>query len=103
MHKTLVLFSALALAGAAAHAVAGDAEAGKAKIGTCVACHGKDGKATIATYPNLSCQNEKYLADALAQYKSGARNHPLMKPMVAALSDDDVANLAAYYASQPCK
>ena len=106
MHKTLSLMGAIVLTGAltaSAPALAGDAEAGKAKIGTCVACHGKDGKATIPNYPNLMCQNEKYLVDAIGQYKSGARNNPLMKPMVATLSDEDVANVAAYYASQPCK
>jgi len=103
MNKTLTLLAVLALAGASANALAGDAEKGKAKTGTCVACHGKDGKATVPNYPNLACQNEKYLVDALKQYKSGARSNPLMKPMVASLSDADVENVSAYYASQPCK
>ena len=103
MNKTLTLLAVLARAGASANALAGDAEKGKAKTGTCVACHGKDGKATAPNYPNLACQNEKYLVDALKQYKSGARSNPLMKPMIATLSDADVENVSAYYASQPCK
>ncbi|HSS63470.1 MAG TPA: cytochrome c [Gammaproteobacteria bacterium] len=83
---------------------AGDAAAGEKKIGTCMACHGKNGKATAPIYPNIGGQNEKYLVDALKAYKSGARNNPIMKPMAAMLSDADVENVAAYYASQDqCK
>lgn len=103
MKKTFTIVAAAALAAASTAAVAGDADAGAKKIGTCVACHGKDGKATTPIYPNLSCQNEKYLVDALKQYKSGARNNPLMKPMIATLKEEDIENVAAYYASQPCK
>ncbi len=79
---------------------AGDAKAGEAKIGTCVACHGKDGKATAPIYPNIGGQNEKYLVEAIKAYKSGARNNAIMKPMAMVLSDADVENVAAYYASQ---
>ena len=94
----------LALCAASPAAFSGDAAAGKAKIGTCMACHGNNGKSTAPNYPNLCAQNEKYLVDALTQYKNGARNNPLMKPMVAMLSDADVENVSAYYASQePCK
>jgi cytochrome c553 len=85
-------------------AAAGDAAAGKAKIGVCMACHGQSGKGTTPDYPNIGGQSEKYLVSALKAYKSGARNNPIMKPMVAALSDVDLENVAAYYASQdPCK
>lgn len=83
--------------------MAADPEAGKAKINLCVACHGQDGIATQPIYPNIACQNEQYLAIAIKAYKDGSRDNPIMKPMVAALSDDDVANVAAYYASLPCK
>lgn len=102
-YRTLLsALSVLALVGPNANAA--DAEAGKAKTATCLACHGQDGKATAPIYPNLGGQNEKYLLDALKAYKSGARNNPLMKPMVASLSDADMENLAAWYASQdPCK
>ena len=103
MKKTITLLAAAALVAASGIAAAGDADAGAKKIATCMACHGKDGKATAPIYPNLACQNEKYLVDALKQYQSGARANPLMKPMVATLKGDDIDNVAAYYASQPCK
>ena len=82
---------------------AGDAAAGKARIGTCMACHGADGKGTTPDYPNLAGQSEKYLVSAINAYKSGARSNPIMKPMASLLSDADVDNVAAYYASLPCK
>lgn len=84
-------------------ALAGDAAAGEKKTATCVACHGKDGISIAPNYPNLACQKEKYLVKAIKDYKSGARNDPMMKPMVASLSDEDIDNLAAYYASLNCK
>lgn len=100
----LTAVTAIAFAGLGATALAGDAAAGKAKTATCVACHGQDGKATQPNYPHLCAQNEQYMVDSLKQYKSGARDNALMKPMVATLSDADIENLAAYYASQkPCK
>ncbi len=100
--KTMVLGLAAAVAlGALSSTVhAGNPAAGKQKIGTCMACHGANGKATTPIYPNLAGQNEKYLIEAIKAYKSGARNNPMMKPMVAALSDADIENVAAYYASQ---
>ncbi len=82
-----------------AHAI-GDPAAGKQKIGTCMACHGANGKATAPIYPNLGGQNQQYLASALKAYKSGDRNNPIMKPMVAPLSNADIENIAAYYSSQ---
>ena len=103
MKKALTLIAAAALGLGSSSVIAGDAAAGKAKTGTCVACHGQNGVAIAPNYPNLACQNEPYLVDAMKQYKSGARNNALMKPMVAALSDADIENLAAYYAGLPCK
>lgn len=84
-------------------AFAGDAAAGAKKATTCFACHGKDGIGIADTYPNLAGQKEKYLVSSIKAYKSGERNNPIMKPMVASLSDTDIENLAAYYAAQPCK
>lgn len=78
---------------------AGDAAAGKAKSMMCGACHGSAGISPIPTYPNLAGQKEAYLAKQLKDFKSGKRNDPTMKGMVAALSDADMDNLAAYYAS----
>ncbi|NMP30648.1 cytochrome c4 [Thalassotalea sp. M1531] len=80
--------------------VVGDVELGKAKSATCVACHGTDGNALVAMYPKLAGQHEGYLLKQLQQFKSGARDNAIMAPMVAALSDDDMKNLAAFYASQ---
>ena len=84
-------------------ALAGDAAAGAQKAATCFACHGKEGISIADMYPNLCGQKEQYLVKALKAYKSGARNDPMMKPMVASLSDTDIDNLAAYYSSQSCK
>lgn len=86
-----------------ADAQAGDAAAGKAKTATCAACHGPNGIAIAPEYPNLAGQNEKYLATAIKAYKTGDRKNPIMQPMVAPLTDVDVENLAAYYASLECK
>ena len=62
------------------------AEGHKLFKGTCAACHGQNGISIAPDYPNLACQKEKYLVKSLKAYKSGARNDPLMKPMVMALS-----------------
>ncbi|MEF1253666.1 MULTISPECIES: c-type cytochrome [unclassified Vibrio] len=81
---------------------AGDAAAGQAKAAVCAACHGADGIAIIPGYPNLKGQNEQYLVSAINAYKNKERNGGLavvMQAQAAALSDADVANLAAYYAS----
>ncbi len=81
---------------------AGDAEAGADKIGTCVACHGTDGKGTAPIYPNLNGQSATYLESAMKAYRSGERGggmSALMTPMAKSLSDEDIADLAAYYAS----
>lgn len=80
--------------------VMGDAEKGKALSGTCVACHGADGNAIIAMYPKIAGQHEGYIAKQLAEFKSGVRKDPVMAGMVAALSEDDMKNLAAYFATQ---
>ncbi len=84
-------------------AFAGDAAAGKAKAVVCAACHGADGKAVIPGYPNLAGQNESYIVNALKAYKGGDRkpvgNAAIMAGQAAALSDDDIANLAAYFSA----
>ncbi len=77
----------------------GDAAAGKAKAGTCAACHGANGISAIPMYPNLAGQKEAYLAKQLRDFKSGARKDPVMGPMAAPLSDEDITNLAAYFSS----
>lgn len=79
---------------------AGNPAAGKQKSQTCAACHGPDGNSTNPLYPNLAGQYESYLLQALKDYKTGARKNAIMAGMVATLSEDDLEDLAAYYASQ---
>ncbi|ELV8593351.1 cytochrome c [Vibrio fluvialis] len=86
----------------AGNAVAGDATAGKAKSAVCAACHGADGIAVIPGYPNLKGQNEQYIVTAIKAYKNKERNGglaPVMQAQASMLSDDDIVNLAAYFAS----
>ncbi|MFE8727128.1 c-type cytochrome [Aeromonas hydrophila] len=80
-------------------AQAADVEAGKAKAAVCAACHGVEGKALIPNYPHLAGQNAAYLVKQLKAFKDGSRKEPLMVPFMAPLTDADVENLAAYYAS----
>jgi cytochrome c553 len=95
--------AALALSVQGNVAQAGDAAAGKAKTATCAACHGPTGISAVPVNPNLAGQKEQYLAKAMNEYKSGKRDDPTMKAMVGMLSDDDINNIAAFYASQACK
>lgn len=86
----------LGLAGSAQ--AGGDVAAGKAKAKRCAACHGADGKGKKDN-PPLAGKPEADLAKALHEYKSGARPHKMMNRLAKKLSDADIANLAAYYAS----
>ena len=78
---------------------AGDVAAGKAKAATCQACHGAEGISAVPMYPNLAGQKEAYLVKQLNDFKSGARKDPVMSAMAMPLSDEDIANISAYYAS----
>lgn len=84
----------------ASPAFAGDVAAGKAKSATCAACHGAEGISAIPMYPNLAGQKEAYLVKQLKDFKSGARKDPVMSAMAMPLSDEDIANVAAFYASK---
>ena len=81
-------------------AMAGDVEAGKAKAAICAGCHGATGISINPMWPNLAGQHELYLAKQIKDFRDGVRQDPMMAPMVAGLSDADVANLAAFYAAQ---
>ncbi len=83
----------------ASPAFAGDIAAGKAKSATCAACHGATGVSAVPMYPNLAGQKEVYLTKQLKDFKSGARKDPVMGAMAMPLSDEDIANLAAYFSS----
>lgn len=83
---------------------AGDATAGKTKAATCIACHGANGVGIAPMFPNLAGQKAAYIETQLKAFKSGARkggNSAQMAPMVSALSDQDMADLAAFFASLP--
>lgn len=95
MKKTL--FVALALM-SSMNVMAADANAGKIKAATCVACHGANGISAIPMYPNLAGQKEAYLLKQMKDFKSGARKDPVMSAMAMPLTDADMANIAAYYA-----
>lgn len=89
-----VVFTATAYAG-------GNVAAGKEKSATCAACHGPEGMSPTPQFPNIAGQYEDYLYRSLLEYKSGARNNAIMAGTVATLSDQDMQDLAAYYASLP--
>lgn len=79
----------------------GDAAAGADKITVCLACHGQDGNLSqLPDVPKLGGQNEQYLLKQMNDIKSGVRAAPLMTGMLNVLSDQDMADVAAYYASQ---
>lgn len=99
MKKKLVAI--LFCAGTLAVAHAGDPAAGKAKSATCAGCHGINGNSSNPLWPNLAGQQEQYLAKQMKAFRDGQRADPMMAPMAAGLSDQDIEDLAAYYASLP--
>lgn len=105
MKKIIAL---LVLAGvaqlAAAADIVGNAKAAPAKIEMCIGCHGIPGyKATfpeVFQVPMIGGQSAKFIENALHAYKKGERKHPSMKGIAVSLSDQDIADIAAYYAQQ---
>jgi cytochrome c553 len=94
---------ACALLAGLAPATAQDAEAVRAKTQVCAACHGPDGNAVSADFPSLAGQTWRYLYIQLRDYQEGRRSNPLMSPMAASLSREDMVAIANYYAAQPLK
>ena len=85
-------------------AAAGNAAAGGAQIAVCATCHGQDGATGLdGTYPNLAGQSERYLLRQLRMIQDGSRNIPLMAGQLNGKSDQDLADIAAYYANLPGK
>lgn len=76
-------------------------ERGREKATVCAACHGEDGVSAMPTWPTLAGQHEDYLRQALKQYQLGSRTDPVMAGQVMALTDEDIKDLAAYFAAQP--
>jgi len=81
---------------------AGDAAAGKTKAAACVGCHGPEGVSANLPGPTLAGQHEAYLRDALKAYITGERSDPMMSAGVQGLSNEDAANVAAYFAGAKC-
>lgn len=105
MKKLFVLFALVGVANFALSAeVTGNAEAAKNKIAMCIGCHGIEGyKATfpeVYQVPMIGGQSAKYIESALKAYQKGDRKHPSMRGIAASLSDQDIADLAAYYSQQ---
>jgi cytochrome c553 len=104
--KKITAFLLLAAAAnfAVAADVVGDAKAASNKVAMCIGCHGIAGYKTafpeVYQVPLLGGQSAKYLESALHAYKKGDRKHPSMRGIAASLSDQDMADLAAYYAQQ---
>ena len=102
--RWLVALATVAAFGAGDAASAADIAAGKAKATEiCAACHAADGNSPTQDFPKLGGQYGDYLAKALQEYKNGNRTHPSMRAIAATLSDQDMANLAAYYAQPDVK
>jgi cytochrome c553 len=107
MNKLLLTLSSLLVASAtafSAHAqdAKGDAKAGEKKVAMCIGCHGIPGYQAsfpeIYRVPMISGQNAKFIASALNAYKKGERKHPTMRGIADSLSDQDIADVSAYYA-----
>jgi cytochrome c553 len=104
VRSMIVLVAVLGTMGLATSASAQDAKAGEKKAAMCIGCHGiPDYKASfpeIYRVPKIAGQNAKYIESALAQYKKGDRKHPTMRGIAASLSDQDMADLAAFYSTE---
>lgn len=84
----------------AAPANPGSAEAGAAKAAVCTACHGVNGNSANPEWPTLAGQNAAYIREQLAMFKAKKRNNPIMQPIVEPLTEQDFADLGAYFAAQ---
>ena len=100
MKKILLIASLVSFAVIGAAHAAGDAEAGKAKAAACVACHGPDGNSPAPNFPKLAGQHARYLAKQLKEFKASERIDPTMNAMTAPLSEQDMADISAFYATQ---
>ena len=107
--KTIAVLFALSLPALTLgqSAPTGDPAAGAKKTQMCGGCHGIDGWRTaypeVYSVPKIGRQHPAYIVKALQEYKSGERSHPSMKAIAATLSDQDMADLAAYYGGNPPK
>jgi cytochrome c553 len=100
---TLLSFGAILAFASTQLLATGNAENGKQKAATCFACHVVDGNSIDPQYPRLAGQYNLYLQRVLHEYKDGQRNNPIMKGMVATLSDQDIEDVATYFSGLPSK
>lgn len=97
--KILIVVATGWFAAAGSAQAAGDAAAGKTKaIATCKSCHGEKGEG-VAKNPKLTGKTEADMVQSMKDYKSGAKPNPIMKALMAKMSDQEIENVAAYYAS----
>ncbi|NMM05758.1 cytochrome c [Polaromonas sp.] len=96
MRRLLTILCLMAIAGAA---TAADVNAGKTKSAVCAVCHGVQGLSTLPNAPNLAGQPQIYLAEQLKNYRSGKRTHEVMSVIAKPLSDQEIEDLSAWYAS----
>ncbi len=88
------------IATAGASWAGGNPAAGEQKAATCAACHGPSGVSASGAFPTLAGQHEDYLVVALEQYQAGSRKNPVMAAQAVNLSEQDIADLAAYFSKQ---
>lgn len=103
MKKIALLVSLLFSTSPLVAELVGDPVAGQKKTGNCVACHGATGNSVVPEWPNIAGQHESYIIEqmmAIRQGPTGPRNVPTMYPFVMHLSDQDIADMAAYYSQQ---
>ena len=99
--KLLALSLALAFASTSGILHAESAiSAGKEKAAACVSCHGDNGNSMVSTFPKLAQQHSSYLIKQLQAFKNGTRKNPMMSAIAMGLTDEDMVNIAAYYATQ---
>lgn len=107
MRTRIMRWTCLVVTAAAGHSAfgqdVGDPQAGRAKAALCAACHGPTGISINPLWPSLAGQQPVYLANQIRAFRDGARVDVTMQPFVANLTDQDVEDLAAFYAEQsPC-
>lgn len=103
MHKKSLAFLFTALLSSHVHAELSHADsvnAGKLKTASCVSCHGEHGNSTMPMFPKLAGQNSVYIANQLKAFKSGERKDPMMGALAMTLTENDIVDIANYYADQ---
>jgi cytochrome c553 len=104
LKKFLIVAGALAVAAPFAVSAQGSADAARGKVSMCVGCHEipgyKSSFPTVYSVPMIAGQSSKYIEAALTAYRKGERSHPTMRAIAGSLSDQDIADIAAYYGTK---